>query len=107
MRKQLLIIPILVLLFGCASQSRVVYNTLAGVEITTTGAYDAYLDLVIKGAVPTNSVPAISRKYNIFKIEWAAAVAIAQWNTNAPATTLVSETATKVLVEISNAKAVQ
>lgn len=91
-------------LIGCASQSRVTYNTLASVEAVTTGAYDTYLKGVINGYWKTNDVPQVSKDYNVFKLVWAEAVAIAQWNTNAPATQPVTDASAAVLADIVTAK---
>lgn len=91
-------------LIGCASQSRTVYNTLATVESTTTGAYDTYVTGVIKGYWKTNDVPRVSKDYNAFKLVWAGAVALAQWNTNAPATLPVTDASAVVLADIITAK---
>lgn len=91
-------------LIGCAGQSRVTYNTLASVESATTGAFDSYLALVVSGQVRTNDVPVVSRDYNLFKISWSAAVALAQWNTNAIAIPQVTDASATVLADIVNAK---
>lgn len=91
-------------LIGCVNPSRTVYNTLASVEATTTAAFSTYLDMVVQGQVRTNEVPVVSRDYNAFKVVWAGAVAIAQWNTNAPATLPVTDASAKVLSDIVNAK---
>lgn len=92
------------LLVGCASQSRVVYNTLASVQAATTGAYDGYLSLVVSGKLTTNAVPAISRDYNTFQTVWSAAVMLAQFNTNTVAPQNVTDASTKVLSGIVTAK---
>jgi len=92
------------LLVGCASQSRTTYNTLASVEATTTGAFCSYLQLAITGAIPTNSVPEVSRNYDLFKASWLAAVQIAQWNTNAPSTPVVDDAAARVVSGINQVK---
>ena len=99
--KNLLLSLSLVLLVGCASQSRVVYNTLAAVETTTVGAYNAYLDLVVKGNLTTNSVPVVSKDFNIFQTSWTAAVMVAQWNTNTVAPQAVVDLSTTVLTDIN------
>ena len=97
-------IGLALLLVGCMSTSRTIYNTLASVEATTTGAYGGYLNLVVQGKLPTNSVPAISKDYNIFQATWTAAVMIAQWNTNAVAPQPVLDASAKVLTGINIAK---
>ena len=90
-------------LIGCASQ-RATYNTLASVEATTTAAFDTYLNGVIKGYWKTNDVPLVSKDYNVFKLVWAGAVSVAQWNTNAVATQPVTDASAKVLADITTAK---
>lgn len=102
--KRFLILPLLVLLIGCASQSRVTYNTLASVQATTTGAFNGYLTLVVQGHLRTNDVPVVSRDYNLFQLTWSAAVALAQWNTNAAASLQVTDASSVVLADIINAK---
>ena len=89
---------------GCAGQSRVLYNSLAAVQAGTSGAYNGYLDLVVKGKVTTNAVPAISRDFNLFQQTWSAAVMIASWNTNAVAPQAVLDASAKVITEINVAK---
>ena len=89
---------------GCASQSRVLYNTLATTQITTTGAYRTYLNLVLSGSVPTNGVPAISADFNLFQVVWAGAVTVASGNTNAVTPQVVLDQSAKVLAEIATAK---
>lgn len=92
------------LIVGCASQSRTLYNTLASVQATTAGAYNAYLDLVVKGQLKTNMVPVVSRDFNLFQLTWSAAVAVAQWNTNSVAPPEVLAASTQVLTSITTAK---
>jgi len=94
----------LALLLGCASQSRVTYNTLASVQAITAGAYAGYLDLVVTGRLPTNSVPQVSADYNLFQAVWSATALVCQWNTNAPATQPVMDAASKVLTGINQTK---
>lgn len=89
---------------GCASQSRVTFNTLASVQSVTTAAYNSYLDLVLQKQLPTNSVPVVSRDYNLFQLVWNATVIVAQWNTNAPPTQPVTDAAAKVIADINQAK---
>ena len=92
---------------ACASQSRVLYNTLSTLQIGTTGAYNTYLSLVVQGQVPTNGVPAISADYNLFQVVWAGAVTVASGNTNSTAPQTVLDASAKVLAEIAVAKGVK
>ena len=97
--------PILALvLLGCASQSKLLYNTLASVESVTTGAFNGYLNLSVTGKIPTNSVPTISRDYNNFQALWATAVAVAQFQTNTIAPGPVVTASSNLLYEINVAK---
>jgi hypothetical protein len=78
---------------GCTtSQQTTAYKTLYGLEVATTGAYDGYTAAVIKGAIPTNSVPQVSHAFNDFQAAMGVAVVAAQNNTNALASAnLVTE----------------
>lgn len=104
MIKSLAAIVALAIVVGCASQSKTVYNTLASVQVTTSGAYNAYLDLVVQGKVPTNSVPVVSRDYTIFQGVWNGAVQVASLGVQAPATAPVSAASAAVLADITAAK---
>jgi hypothetical protein len=74
------------------SQQTTAYKTLYGLEVATTGAYDAYSKAVIAGSVPTNDVPKVSHAFNDFQAGMQAAVVAVQNNTNALApANLVSE----------------
>jgi hypothetical protein len=96
MKKRLLMtFGIVAILVGCTTtQQTITEKTLSGLEIATTGAYDAYTALVVKGALPTNDLPKVSHAYNDFQAAEQVAVLAAQNNTNALATTnLVEESA--------------
>lgn len=97
-------LALLMVAIGCASQSRKLYQSLATVEVVTTGAFASYLDLVVTGKLSTNSVPVVSADYNAFKQVWSAAVVIAQWQTNSVAPANVTAASTKVLLDINQAK---
>lgn len=89
-------------LVGCNTiPSTATYKTLAAVETSTTTAFQAYLTGVIKGAIPSNSVPAVTRDYDIFQAVMAATVTVAAQGSNAPVTTAVSDAAAKVLTDIN------
>jgi hypothetical protein len=69
---------------GCkTSQQRISYNTLYSVQSVTVGAFDSYVAQVIKGNIPTNSLPQVSRKFNVFQAAFAVALDAVQYNTNA------------------------
>lgn len=98
----------LALLSGCTlPQQTVVYKTLYGVEVATTGAYDGYALLVAKGTVPTNDVPVVSHAYNKFQTDLGIAVMLARGNTNALAPVDVIADSDSVLNLISTIKGVQ
>jgi PBP1b-binding outer membrane lipoprotein LpoB len=102
------IVPFLalaVLIVGCVSAGRTYYNTLASVQVATTAAFNGYIDLVVTGKVSTNAVPTISRDFNIFQTVWGGAVSVAQLNTNGLAPSVVTDTAAKVVNDITAAKA--
>lgn len=89
---------------GCATQSRTLYNTLASVQATTSGAYSGYLDLVVQGKLTTNSVPVVSRDYTLFQGAWSSAVTMAAGGVTNPAPQNVTEASAKVLADITVAK---
>jgi hypothetical protein len=73
-----------VVLSGCTtSQQTVAGKSLYTLEHTTTSAYDAYAIGVIKGTIPTNSLPQVSAKFNQFQAGMTLAITLAQNNTNA------------------------
>jgi hypothetical protein len=72
------------LMTGCTtSHQQIAYNTVWSLEKLTTTTYDGYLGLVIDGALSTNSVPNISRKYNTTQLAILVALDGVQYNTNA------------------------
>lgn len=99
------LLPLIALLFltACAT-NRVVYNTLAGIKVTTDSAVSGYYDLVVHGQAKTNGVPAVSQAYNAFETTWTLAVQVASFNTNAPVPQVVSDASVKVLTTIATAK---
>ncbi len=69
---------------GCSTaQQRTGYNTIATLEASATAAVDGYFLLVVKGVVPTNGVPVVSKDYNLFQGGAKVAVDLVQNNTNA------------------------
>lgn len=83
------------LLVACnTSQKRIGYNTIYSVQRTGTAAVDGYYSLVIKGALPTNDVPKVSRAYNQFQASVLVALDVVQFNTNAlaPASLVIEAT---------------
>lgn len=98
MKLRLLTIALGLILAGCSTGSVNIANkTLTGLEVATTGAYDTYDALVIKGSLPTNDVPKISRAYNDFQASMQVASVLAQNNTNILATTNLVTASEKVI----------
>ena len=84
--KTLYAIAFALILAGCTTpQQTVTYNTMSGLEQSVTAAVDAYDALVIKGAIPTNDVPKVTRAYNLFQASFVIALDAARYNTNAVA----------------------
>lgn len=100
------LVPLIALLFviGCASANKTLYQTLSSVQLTTSGAYSAYLDLVVTGKLATNSVPTVSKDYTIFQGVWNSAVSAGSLGVNTVATAPVTDAAAKVLADITIAK---
>lgn len=73
------------------TQQRIAFNTLYSVEKATTGAYDGYVDSIIKGVTSTNSLPKVSSLYNKYQASFIVALDAVQFNTNAiaPASLIV------------------
>lgn len=109
--KKLIPLPLLALVLLCfvachtPTQQTFTYNTLAGTEDATAGAYKAYMHLVLQGAIPTNNVPAVSAYYRDFQAIEAGAVALAAGNTNAIAGPEVAAASVKVLNAVNADKA--
>lgn len=102
--KKLIPLIALIVIVGCATQSRNIYNTLSSLHIATSGAYNAYLDLVVQGKIPTNSVPVVSRDYTEFQSAWNVAVNAAAAGVSAPPTQPVMDLAAQVTADINTAK---
>lgn len=108
MRTLLNIAMLAVLLTGCRLfQSRTAYNSLYTTQVTTTSAVMGYYDLVVKGQVRTNGVPAVSSAYITFNNVFQIALSAAQYQTNAPASVDVVNASASVLSTISKAKEVK
>ena len=92
------------LLVGCATTSTNIYRTLASVQISTSSAYNGYLDMVVQGKVTTNMVPVVSRDYTAFVSVWSAAVSVASLGVQGIATAPVLDAANKVVADVAMAK---
>jgi hypothetical protein len=82
----------------------IAFQTLSGVETSTTASYDAFIALVIAGKAPTNDVPKVSRIYNQFQDGLHLAVVAAQFNMTNAAPPEVVGMSQNVLTQISVAK---
>jgi len=74
-------VTILGLVTGCAlfqRGSKAEYNTLAAVGYTVDNAVIAYDAGVLKGIVPTNNVPNVSKAYNEFQAVYREALKAAE-----------------------------
>lgn len=90
---------------GCTTtQQTAGYKTLYSLESTTTAAYSAYLDLVIKGSVPTNDVPKVAKAYNLFHSGALVALDAVAFNTNSLAPANLVTEAQDVVNLINQAK---
>jgi hypothetical protein len=60
---------------GCRSTpQRISYNTLYSVQSVTVGAFDGYVAQVIKGNIPTNALPKVSQRFNVFQAAYLVAL---------------------------------
>lgn len=104
--KKIVLSVFLVALVGCSIlQHKNTYNTLYSVEATTTAAVDGYFSLVAKGTLPTNGVPSVSTKYNLFQASFLLAIDAAQFNSNAiapQALTVESQDLLNLITTIKN-----
>lgn len=90
---------------GCASPpATVAYQTIFDLETTTTAAFDGYLMGVAKGQISTNSVPQISKAFNLFQTDAAALLEAAQFSTNTIAPSGLITEAANVANAILSAK---
>lgn len=97
--------PLVALQQGCATTTQTTtYNTLAATGQLVNGAFTAYMDLVVKGKVPTNSVPTMASAYNDFQQVYGAALTLAQYNPNAVAPSNVVASANTLVSKIALAE---
>jgi hypothetical protein len=94
----------LALLVGGCKANKTAYDSLYTVGHVTDSSYSSYLSLVVAGKAPTNGVPVVSKAYVDFQTAFQAALAIAQFNTNAVATPSLMEASAKVINEINRSK---
>lgn len=89
---------------GTLTPQQKTYATLATTGTLANSAFSAYMDLVVKGKVATNSVPAISAAYNSFQVVYGGALAVAQYNPNAVAPSNVVAQANSLVGQINLAE---
>lgn len=90
--------PVVILETGCnTTQQTIAYKTLYSLEQATTAAFDAYAGQVIKGTIPTNSLPQVSAKYNQFQAGMTLAVTLARNNTNALASASLAQESSELI----------
>lgn len=84
MKKTLICLALAMAIVGCtATGQRRALNTIGGIETSSTALVDGYFTLVIKGKLPTNDVPVVSRAYNSLQSSIKMSLTIVQNNTNA------------------------
>lgn len=93
------------LIQGCQAPSaqRQTYNTIWSTATTVNDSYRAFLDLVIAGQIPTNSVPQVAQRYGEFQMALNAALLLVASNTNAPPPPALTEAAQAFTVTINAA----
>ncbi len=77
----LLLLCTLLVAFGCKTTGS--YQTISATETIVLNANAAYLDAVVSGKVPTNSVPQVEQAFNETQMVLHAAVVTAQGNSSA------------------------
>ncbi len=68
----------------CKNNNQTAYQTIGAVEQAVLLANQAYLDLVVTGQTPTNSVPGVEAAFNDTQLTLRTAAALASGGTNAP-----------------------
>ena len=94
----------LALVSGCSTTTQTnTYNALASIEATADVAYNNYVAQVIKGTVPTNSLPAVSKAYNDLHAAVNVAATLDQSGTNVLVSTNLTAELTSLVNLISTA----
>lgn len=86
MRKTLFILSLALALVLPACQmtpQKQAVASLTEVGVTGNSAYEAYLQLVVQGSIPTNDVPKITAYYRDFQASYALAASAVHFATNA------------------------
>jgi len=101
----ILSLPAVSTLTGCVrTEQRKAVNTIASVGYTVDAALKGYMDLVVAGKVPTNSVPNVTKSYGLFQVAYNTALTLAVMNTNAPVSVDLNNAASQTLLTIKAAK---
>lgn len=91
---------------GCnTTQKRIVFNSLYSTGLGVNNAYAAYNDLLVTGQVDTHAYAEISKDYADFQLVFSAAIAVAQFNTNAATPPDVAAKAAALIAKIGQEKA--
>lgn len=95
-----------IVLTGCKTPSvqKQSVTTLWSLGKTVDTTYRAYLDLVIAGKLPTNSVPKVSQAYGTFQKAFKVGVELVASNTNAFPPQVTLDAAAAFNTEVNNAK---
>ena len=68
----------------CANNNKTAYQTIGAAESAVLAFNIAYLDSVVTGVTPTNSVPTVEAAFNDTQLALRTAAALASGGTNAP-----------------------
>ncbi len=94
---------ILTIGLGCKSSAqKIAGNTIYSIDKVAVTSYDAYLSLVIKGSLPTNDVPKVSKAFNQFQAAVTIAYDGVQYNTNALAPSALVQESTDLITLINS-----
>lgn len=105
--KRIILLSLMItgLLCGCqTSREQVVFNSLASVAYTVDSSFKGYVDLVVAGKLPTETLPKVGAAYTSFQTAFNAALAVAQFSKSSIAPQNVIDAASVVLNSISQAK---
>lgn len=86
--------PLILFIPGCSSAQTTAYKSIAATETLVVNANSAFLDSVVTGQTPTNSVPQVEAAFNDTQIALHAAAAIASGGNSAPVPPAVNAKAT-------------
>lgn len=96
---------IAVALAGCAgSPKKVAFDTISSLDVSTTKAYQAYLDLVATEKLPIASMREVGVAFDSFKATESTAITVAQSDTSVLAPPNLIQAANTVLNVINKVK---